>query len=164
MNSKKQTFLYLVFDLLSAAVAWTLFFIFRKLYIESHLFGIRVPLEFSQRFFLGLAFVPLFWIFLYSLSGFYRKLFRRSLLHEFGRSFLVSLTGVVIIFFSLILDDIVGNYRNYYLSFAVLFALHFILSTIPRSLITALTNRKIRNKKIGYRTLLIGGSREALEL
>jgi hypothetical protein len=60
MNKKGQVARYLIFDFLSAAISWTIFYIFRKAVIEPQLFGMDIPIEFTKRYFLGLLFIPLF--------------------------------------------------------------------------------------------------------
>ncbi len=105
MNKPLQTLKYLFFDLLSAAGAWSLFFVFRKAFIESNKFGEKVPIEFSNKFYLGLIIVPLFWLSLYAIQGTYSNIYRKSRLKELGQTLLTTLIGVVVIFFALILDD-----------------------------------------------------------
>jgi len=164
MKNRKQVLTYLFWDFFSAALSWTLFFVFRKIIIEPRVFGYAVPVEFDERYFLGLGVVPVFWIFLYHTAGLYRNLYRRSLLHEFGMSLLITLLGTVVIFFTLILDDVVSGYRHYYLSAAVLLALHFLCSYPPRLIITTRTRNRIRNGKIGFRTLMIGSNGKAMDI
>lgn len=161
MNKKRQVAKYLTLDFLAAALSWTLFFIYRKVVIESQTFGIDIPVEFSQRFFLGLIIIPSFWILLYFVTGFYNSIYRRSRLIELGQTFLTSLTGVVIIFFALLLDDYIHSYKNYYHLFFTLFALHFGLTYLFRLILTTRTIHRIHNRKIGFNTLLIGSNEKA---
>ncbi len=164
MNRKTQKLKYFLSDYISASVAWLLFYLFRKYYIESVNYGYLIDIDYNAVFFAGLFGLPFFWIFLYSISGYYRILFRKSRLIELGQTFISVTTGVVIIFFILILDDFVFSYKNYYLSFAVLFVLQFFLTYIPRLIITSITHKKIRSGKIGFNTLLIGSNGKALNL
>ncbi|NOZ35532.1 MAG: sugar transferase [Chlorobi bacterium] len=164
MNKKTQKLKYILFDYISASFAWFLFYLFRKYYIESLNYGYSVDVEFNINFFAGLFGLPIFWIMLYSISGYYRILFRKSRLIELGQTFITIIIGVVIIFFILILDDIVFSYKNYYLSVSVLFGLQFFLTYIPRLIITSVTQNKIRSGKIGFNTLLIGSNGKALNL
>ena len=125
MKRNKQVLRYLVCDLLAASAAWTLFYIFRKVYVEPLKFGYEIPLTFSSRFYLGLVIIPAFWILCYYLVGFYRNIFRHSRTDDFFRTFIQTFFGVLIIFFGLVLDDEIKSYRNYYLLFSVLFSLQF---------------------------------------
>lgn len=164
MNKKLQVLKYLIADLLSATAAWTLFYIFRKLYIEPEKFGKPVPLEFEDQFFWGLVFVPLFWITTYILSGSYKSIYRKSRLRELSQTLLLSVIGVIIIFFVLILDDEVVSYKNYYQSVLVLFLLHFGLTASLRFILSSITNHRVHNRIIGFNTLLVGSNKNALNL
>ncbi len=164
MNKNWQVAKYLIFDYLAAVVSWALFFIYRKAVIEPQRFGIDIPIEFTNRFLLGLLFIPAFWITVYYITGFYKNIYRRSRLLELGQTFFTSLSGVVVIFFALILDDFIQSYRNYYQLFFTLFALHFTFTYIFRLILTARTIRRIRNRKIGFNTLLIGSNAKAVKV
>ena len=164
MINRKQVFRYIISDLLASTITWTLFYIFRKEYVEPLKFGYDIPLTFSDRFFAGLIVIPSFWIFYYYLTGFYKNIFRHSRMDDFLRTFVQSLTGVLIIFFLLILDDEIKSYRNYYLLFSVLFSLHFVITLIPRLILTSQTVKKVHNKRIGFNTLIIGSNHQAIDI
>ncbi len=164
MNKSAQVAKYLVFDFLAAAISWILFFIYRKTVIEPQRFGIDIPLEFTTRFYLGLIIIPVAWLTVYYISGFYKNIFRRSRLLELGQTFFTSLAGVVVIFFVLILDDFVDSYKNYYQLFFTLFGLHFGFTYIFRLIITTRTIHKIHKRKIGFNTLIIGSNENALKV
>lgn len=154
----------MISDFLSASVAWTLFYIYRKEFIEPLKFGYDIPVTFSDRFYLGLIIIPTFWLLYYYLTGFYKNIFRHSRTDDFFRTFIQSITGVLIIFFLLILDDEIQSYRNYYLLFTVLFSLHFLLTLIFRLILTSSTVNKVHNRKIGFNTLIIGSNQHAIEI
>lgn len=164
MNRPLQVVKYLFFDILAAAISWVVFFIYRKTIIEPQRFGIDIPVEFNTQFFLGLAFIPIFWITIYYITGFYKNIFRRSRLIELGQTFTTSLAGVVVIFFTLILDDFINSYKNYYQLFFTLFLLHFFITYLFRLIITTQTIHKIHKRKIGFNTLIIGSNEKALNV
>lgn len=164
MNKTRQVLKYLLSDIVSAAAAWVLFYTYRKVSIESVKFGIHVPVSYDQKFQEGLIGVTIFWILLYALTGTYRNIYRKSRLRELGQTFLISLIGVLIIFFTLLLDDTVINYRSYYLSFFTLFCAHFLFTATGRMLFSSITNSRIRNRKIGFNTIMIGSNVNALKL
>jgi len=74
------------------------------------------------------------------------------------------LIGCLIIFFSLLLDDVIVSYRSYYSTFMALFLLHFLITALFRFFITTFTARKIKSRKIGFPTLIIGSSQRAVGL
>jgi exopolysaccharide biosynthesis polyprenyl glycosylphosphotransferase len=164
MNKQLQVLKYLIADFLSAGAAWTLFYIFRKLYIETEKFGKPIPVTFDEQFFYGLALIPLLWIASYYFAGTYKNIFRKSRLKEAGQTLLLSIIGVLIIFFVLLLDDEVVSYKNYYQSIFTLFGLHFGLTVSFRFILSTITNNKIHNREIGFNTLLVGSNKNALNL
>jgi len=161
MNKHFHTAKYVFFDVLSASVAWILFNYFRKSYIESVKFGYPVQLNFNTDFFIGIIVIICSWVMLYAFSGYYYDIYRKSRAQELYQTFVISLLGVIILFFAFLLDDQVSSYIDYYYSFSVLFLLHFTLTYIPRLTITSGTIQKIRNKKIGFNTLIIGSNGKA---
>ncbi len=164
MNNNRQVFRYLISDFLSASIAWTLFYVFRKEYIEPLKFGYDIPITFSNRFFMGLFIIPSFWLLYYYLTGFYKNIFRHSRTDDVFRTFMQSISGVIILFFLLILDDEIQSYKNYYLLFSVLFSLHFVLTLIPRLILTSQTVKKVHTRKIGFNTLIIGSNQQAIDI
>mgnify|MGYP001765938075 FL=1 len=164
MNKPWQVAKYLIFDILAAAISWVVFFVYRKAIIEPQRFGIDIPIEFNNRFFIGLFLIPIFWITIYYITGFYKNIYRRSRLIELWQTFSTALVGVVVIFFTLILDDFINNYKNYYQLFFTLFGLHFGLTYLFRLIITTQTIHKIHQRKIGFNTLIIGSNERALNV
>lgn len=164
MNKKLQATKYLLFDALSAALAWTLFFLYRKLRLEPEKFGRAVPVEFSSKFYLSLVGITIFWVLIYYLTGYYLNPYRKSRLKELGQTLFISVAGVIVIFFILLLDDEIVSYRTYYQSLIALFALHFTLTFIPRFILSTITNKRIHNRIIGFNTVLIGSNENALKL
>ena len=127
MNKKLQVLKYITLDLIAAVVAWTLFFVYRKAYIEPLKFGHKIPVSFDDNFYYGLLVIPLFWIVIYFAIGNYNNIYRRSRLKEFGQTLLISIIGTLVLFFVLLLDDEISSYTQYYKSYIVLFTLHFTL-------------------------------------
>ena len=164
MNKIKQVFRYIICDFLSSVLAWSLFYIFRKEYIEPLKFGYDIPLTFSSRYYLGLFIIPSFWLIFYYLTGFYKNIFRHSRTDDLLRTFAQSLFGVLVIFFLLLLDDEINSYRNYYLLFTVLFFFHFILTLIPRWILTSRSVNKVHNREMLFNSLIIGSNNQAIDI
>ena len=162
--ARRITASYILADFIGSAVAWSLFYLFRKYFIETQLYGEYFRMELGNKFYLGILLIPLFFLAVYALAGFYYDPLRRSRLLEFGKSFAVTLAAVVALFFALILDDAVGHYSTYYKSFTVLFFLEFILTWFPRFAITSLVSGRIHRRVAGFRTLIIGSNGKAANL
>ncbi|MBI1305334.1 MAG: exopolysaccharide biosynthesis polyprenyl glycosylphosphotransferase [Bacteroidetes bacterium] len=161
MRRAFYTVLYIVSDFFTAALAWLLFFIFRTHWLENK--------EIADAFrdanlWKGLILIPLGWLFAYYLYGQYRDVLRKSRLRELGQIFLVSFSGVLAIFFVLILDDEVRNYTKYYQSFTALLLFHFCITEIARFILTTHLGKLIKRRKIGFPTVLIGSDEKALAL
>jgi len=163
MVRRLQLIRYLIFDFISAAVSWTLFFSFRKTVIEQSVDISAVYSTFDQRFYLSLILIPHFWLLLYYLSGYYNDIFRKSRFTELGQTLLISFIGSIVIFFALLLNDVISSYTQYYYLFSGLFFIHFILTYIPRLIITSISIRKIRKGIICFNSLLIGSNTRARE-
>ena len=132
---------YLFFDLLSAVISWTLFFSYRKVFIEEMVIG------FTNKFYLGIVLIPVFWIILYSVTGTYKNIFRKSRLKELSETFYIVLIGTIIIFFVALLDDYIDNYKTYYSLFVVLFCAHLFFTSLFRFLLTALLQKRCIKKR-----------------
>jgi exopolysaccharide biosynthesis polyprenyl glycosylphosphotransferase len=164
MNRNIQVLKYLFFDVAATIMAWTSFYGFRKRYIESEKFGVSVPIEFDRKFFLGLTAITIFWISLYVVTGTYNNIYRKSRLKELGQTLVISLIGVLMIFFSLLLNDVIVSYKTYYESILVLFCLQFFLTASFRLILSSITNHRIHSRIIGFNTILIGSNENALKL
>jgi exopolysaccharide biosynthesis polyprenyl glycosylphosphotransferase len=164
MNKIKQTLKYLLTDYGTSIIVWVCFFAYRKIYVEPLKFGYNVPIDFDRNFYLGLLIIPFYWLIIYTISGTYRNIYKKSRLKELLQTASQTFIGVLVLFFALILDDEVANYTNYYKSFLTLVALHFFITAIPRLLITSSTKSKIKKRIIGFNTLLVGSNKKAFNL
>ncbi|MFP4663653.1 MAG: sugar transferase [Bacteroidales bacterium] len=164
MNVKKHRALYITSDYLAAAISWTLFYLFRKLVIEPRLLDFQPAIKLETQFILGILLIPVFWLTLHALSGYYRDIYRKSRLRELSTTFATTLFGVFIVFFVLLLDDVVNSYKDYYQSFGILFGLQFFITYIPRVLITTKTNHMIRDHKLKFNAIMVGSTERAVKL
>ena len=164
MPKRTLAMLYVAADVVASALAWTLFFLFRKAYLEPIKFGYKVPVEVDHKYWLGLLFIPCFWVCLFLMAGGYSDVYRRFRTKELGQTLLISFIGSIVIFFALLLDDAVAGPTYYYRSFTALFLLHFTLFFLFRFLITSRTVRRVHDGRIGFNTVLIGGNERAIAI
>jgi len=158
MNKKLQVIKYILADFFSAVIAWGLFFIYRKYITEPN-----IPKNFGEifsdyNFYIGICAIPLFWLISYTIIGSYRKIYRKTRVKEMGQTLFITLVGVIIIFFALILDDVMASYKAYYKTFLVLFSLQFFITYFFRVIITSITIHKIHSRKIGFNTVMVGSN------
>jgi exopolysaccharide biosynthesis polyprenyl glycosylphosphotransferase len=163
-NNYLQTLKYILFDLISAVVAYLILFHYRKTAIEGVPDFTLAHIYEDPRFWLGIVITPVFWIITHYITGFYQDIYRRSRLKEIIQTFTTLLLGSVVIFFLLILDDWVESYKEYYLSFSIYFSWIFILTSLFRFVLSTITNNKIQNRIITFNSLLIGSNENAAEL
>jgi len=144
-------------------MSWVLLFLFRKLSIEGETLG-SLDLLGDLNFVFGILFVPLAWLLFYFVTGIYTDIYRKSRLAELYKTFLQSVAGTIILFFVLLLDDVIRSYRDYYPAVAVLFGSHLILTELFRMSILMIAKRQLQYGSIGYNTIIIGGNHNAIEL
>ncbi len=156
-----DTYLYRFADFLAAMLAWALFFLYRK-WVEG------APLSLAAlhdlNFYYGIVIVPFGWFLFYSLFDDYRDIYRMARLATLTRTFFLTLVGVIFLFFTLLLDDVVYDHTTYYSSFAVLFGLHFLLTAISRMALLTRAHQRLKSKQVFFPTLLIGGNQRAAQL
>jgi len=164
MNKKLHFVKYLISDFFAAMIAWGCFFAYRKINIDQVSLNGNEQILLDNNLYIGLFIISSFWIALYAFSGFYNKSILKSRLGELGQTLFTTIIGVIIIFFSILLDDDVKTYKDYYESFLVLFLLHFFLTAFLRFLITSNTARKVQKGIISFNTLIIGSQKKALSI
>lgn len=164
MNKRKQVFTYILADFLTAMIAWFLFFCYRKWTVDPNVF-ISPDLIFTDvNLYIGISVIPVYWLIVYVIIGTYRQIFRKSRLKELSQTLIISLIGVTILFFTLILDDVIISNRSYLSYFLVLFFLHFLLTATARFLITSRIAYKIHHKIIGFNTIVVGSNGNAVSI
>jgi len=164
MNKKLQVTKYVIADFISAFLAWGLFFYYRKITIDHQTFHLKEQILIDNNLYLGLILIPIFWLTLYLLVATYSRIYRKSRLRELGQTILITIIGVVILFFVVLLDDDVKTYKDYYLSFFILFLLHFGLTFTFRLILSSITAYKIHNRIIGFSTIIVGSDKNAIAL
>ena len=161
INKPRQTFRYVLLDWIASVVTWSIFFCFRKTLEPVNAFEDFSIVYEDKNFWIGIIVIPFAWLVLYMLSGFYQKVYFKSRVRELGQTILVTLIGAIVLFFAIILDDNITNYRYYYTLFAILYLLQFTLTYIGRLTITSITAKKIHNGELGFNTLIIGSNGNA---
>lgn len=154
--------LYFLIDFLCTFCVWLVFVIYRREVIEHR----DMALEIQQ--FYNAAVIGLFWIIVYGIAGLYDDPYRKSRLRELLRVFRFTLTGVFLIFFLIFLDDSeeIPNYsiQNHAQNLGLYFLMQASSISILRTLLTTRTIIRIRKRKIGFPTLIIGGGEQAWQI
>ena len=158
MSKKLNRFLFVCLDFFMSAISWAVFYYLRKQLIEGDVFS------YNSQFFIGVAIVPIFWLIFYLFQGTYYDVRRLYRLKVFNLTIISSFIGSILLFFFLLLDDLIPNYKLYYTSFLLLFSVHFCLVFCSRFIFVSFLVTRIQSRKIGFRTLLIGGGNKGVTI
>ncbi len=164
MNKSRATFFYVFFDFFAAAIAWWCFYYYRKIYIDTLKFDPTQLIIIDNKFYLSVLLIPATWVLCYYLIGTYTNVLRRSRINEFVQTLFVSIVGVTVLFFVLLLDDEVVSYKYYYKLYGTLLLFHFSFTAFFRFILSSITNRKIHDKKFGFETIIVGSNENALRI
>jgi exopolysaccharide biosynthesis polyprenyl glycosylphosphotransferase len=164
MNHKIQTIKFVCADLISAALAWSIFFYLRKSAETQAMNDTMAIVLNDTKFFFGIVFIPVFWLLIYTLTGSYHNIYRKARMSELGQTLLVTLIGVIILFFALILDDVIQSYKSYYKLFLNLFLLHFFITVTLRLILTSRNLYRLKHRTIGFNTIIVGSNGNAISI
>lgn len=157
-------FRYIAFDFVAASMAWFFFISFRKANNNIGFGSLKEQLFIDENLIVGLLAIPLFWLLFYFVSGAYKSIFRTSRLGQFGQTLFTSVIGVLLIFFVVLLDQEVSTSSEYYRSFLFLLVFHFFFTVTFRLILTTILIKKIHNRVVGFRTIIIGSQKKAFDI
>ena len=107
-NKLLQTLKYIGIDIISSSLAWLLFMYYRVVYLDKSVFVLK------PEYILNMSIISICWVTFYSILGQYNAIYRKSRLKEISQILMATLVGVTIIFFAVLLDDFIINYKPYY--------------------------------------------------
>jgi len=164
MNEQRKTelLIYRIGDFISAFLSWLLFFIYRK---QIEIPGIEFKdIVLDSRLWQGLILIPFIWVIIYSIFDRYRDIYRYSRFETLKTTFFTTFLGVLLLFFTILMDDNVLKFTSYFSLFLRLFLLHFTITSIFRMLILTVANRRLKSGKVSFNTVIIGGDKNAVDL
>jgi len=161
MNRYRQTFFYLLIDFASAFVAWLLFNVFRYYETAQYNFSTLSDFLLYYQVLKGQILIPVFWLILHAISGYYNKPFGKSRLGELFTTFMTILAGAIIIFFVVVLNEIPHSFHIFYHLFFALVLIQFVLTYTCRVLMTNHIIKKIRRREWFETALIIGTGKNA---
>ncbi|HEY0354810.1 MAG TPA: sugar transferase, partial [Flavisolibacter sp.] len=150
-------FWYALSDYLAGAISWMIFYFLRKKILGQEMVT-------NDTFWMGVAFIPLGWNLLFALIGSYNSIYKKSRLTEFTNTFICSLIGSIILFFTFLLDDVNDDYSYYYLAFGSLFLLHFIITITGRIIILNKAKKQLKLKQVAFKAAIVGNYENALHI
>lgn len=144
---------YIIADLLTASLAWAVFFLLRIHYLGE-------SINSMHRFYLSLLVVPCCWFILYHLAGSYKSVYYKSRVSELFLTLICCFTGSLFIFF--ILFPVYNNDYVFFIQrFITFFLLQFSLTFLLRYCILTIAHRQLQKEKIWFNTLIIGTENNA---
>jgi exopolysaccharide biosynthesis polyprenyl glycosylphosphotransferase len=158
LHKRILTIWYIIIDVLAAVAVWFCFFSYRK-YTEldyRHLSDVWQLIFSDYNFYLGITVIPFCWFILYALYGTYSQVWRKSRLKELITTFQQLFIGSLVLFFAIIIDDIISDYTDYIRLFLVLFSLQFGFTIILRMIFISVMKNMIRSGKIQFNALIVG--------
>ncbi len=162
MELKKHTINSVFADFIMSMIAWCLFYFYRRYCVDAMVYySVPMPLD-EPKFYVEIFVIPLFWVFVYYISGFYENVMYRSRIAEFFQTFISVVAGALILFFVAVLNDAVHTYKHYYIILMVLISLEFIFVYALRLYNSGRRLNRLAKGEIGYRTLIIGDVAEGV--
>jgi len=161
MKKTRLAFIYLFFDIAGSVAAWILFCIMTGTPSGA---SMQLSGEHMGFYIKSSAAVSLSWALIFFLTGFYSVSLKRSRLQELFYSLAVTLTGVVFLFIFLLAERYLTDYSTFLRSLTLLFTWQFLLTYIPRTIVTSVTARRVHRGLVGYKTLILGSKKKALEI
>src|ERR1700730_10804846 len=148
---------YLISDYLAAALAWIILYFTRRYLLEEFIETSK-GIYLNNRFWLGLALIPLGWLIFYTLLGSYHSLYRKSRLNEFTITFICALVGCTMIFFLIIINDPEHNYTYFYKAYLTYLISQLVFTISGRAIILSRIKKQVLDGKVRFNTLLVGSN------
>src|SRR5687768_9802971 len=151
---------YAASDYIMAALSWLFFYFYRADILDD---AGAYPISTRSWIFI-LFIVPVGWLMLYTLAGTYNALYKKSRLAEFTLSFVCTLIGTILLMIVFVLNDPHKGNSYYYLSFAVLTGIHFVLTFLGRLLFLQQAKKQLLGGKVFFNTLMVGSQENAVQI
>ncbi len=149
--------LYVLTDYLAAALSWLLFYFYRsKILHDAGAYPIS-PLSWLLIFLI----VPAGWLMLYTLTGTYHDLYKKSRFSEFLLTVKCTIAGAIVLMIVFVLNDPHTDQYYYLKTFFFLFLVHYSITFIIRWFILNIVKGQLIKQKIVFNTLLIGNADNA---
>ncbi len=162
--ANRQRFVNIIFDYLMTMAGWLCFNIFRFISLPND-FNISLgrwlidPVVMA-----GTFIVPLMLVMFYAVSGYYNEAFRRSRLDDLLNTLIVTFIAMIVIFFSVLVDDDIPERLKNYEMMMVMWGCLFLPVFIVRYVISLRNKKLIRSGLLSFNTLIVGEPERAARL
>lgn len=152
-------------DLVASMLAILLFNILRyEWFIDNIGFQNLAHFLASRTILTGVVAFPLMMTAIYFLSGAYYNVMMRSRLDELVNTFITNAIGSIIIYFTILIDDIVDDKASIYEMLGVLWLSLTLFVGSERMYMSSRLIQRVRDKRLGYNTLIIGVTQAAINM
>jgi exopolysaccharide biosynthesis polyprenyl glycosylphosphotransferase len=164
MNKRRQIAVYVLTDFVIASAGWFLFNLYRYREVAQYQFDSLHDFLLFPQVLKGQVLIPLCWLTLYFISGYYNKPFWKSRIGELFATLVTIMAGCVLIFFTVLLNELPDSIALYYRLFFVLFILQFVLTCTGRVVITNYAWKKLRRHEWFESVIVIGTGLNACKM
>jgi len=154
---------YIFSDYVAAIFAWIILYFTRRHLLSEKIFT-EHGLYLNDRFWIGISLVPLCWLIFYGMVGSYHSLYKKSRMNEITTTAICSIIGCTVLFFSIVINDPQTDYRYYYKAYFTFLFTQFILTWLGRWILLNITKKQLRNGRVVFNALLIGGNAVASKI
>ncbi|MHA4808502.1 sugar transferase [Flavitalea flava] len=154
---------YILSDYFAALLTSFIFHFSRRILLSETIFR-NNTLILTQRFWLGSITIPLGWLVLYSLTGSYLSLYKKSRLNEITNTFICSIIGCTTVFFAIVINDPVKDYHYFYKTYFIFLSAQFLFTLAGRMTILNIVRSQVEKGKIVFNTLLVGSNAVATKI
>lgn len=164
--TKKRAIRRLVLvDYFAALLAWLLFWPYRLqlLSVKDNLFEAWQIMS-TKDLIMAFILVPCGWLLLYMFSGTYFDLYRKSRLNEVNRTLISCIIGCIVIALIAFTNDNTNEFAYFLKSTGRYLLFHTTITLVFRLLVLNDVKRKLIKGKVGFNTIMIGGSQKAIDI
>ncbi|HEX2847660.1 MAG TPA: sugar transferase [Chitinophagaceae bacterium] len=169
MSTGKQISIawYVAVDYLMSAFAWAVYYFIRKALLEKDIPASSLW-QTDYHFWIGVLFIPMGWLALFTISGSYHSLYAKSRLYEFSSTLICTLIGTSVLFFFFVMDDVrndtISAAAYYNKAFLLLLLLNFLLIFFGRWLVLRKVKHQLLNGDVYFNALIVGNRENATSI
>lgn len=152
-----------LFDYLSAIVAWLLFWGYRHYLLGDLDFWGSWDIFALKDYLMSIILIPGGWLFLYMLSGAYFDLYKKSRLDEINRTLISCILGSIIVSLLIFAND-TADYAYFIKITGRYLFIHTAATLFMRLLLLNHVKNNLIEGRVGFNTLIIGGNEQAINI
>ncbi|MGN6476653.1 MAG: sugar transferase [Flavipsychrobacter sp.] len=153
----------IVADYITAMISWVVFFAYRHSLLDNVSFLDSLKGLQQRDYLFALLVIPAGWLFLYTLSGTYFDLYRKSRLNEINRTLISCIIGSIFLALFVFAND-ARDYSYFIRMTGRYLLIHTAFTLVVRLLILNRVKHHMIEGRVGFNTLIIGGNQKAIDI